>query len=177
MLHIISYNTDTNLIQTNIHKLYHHPNSKSGDNDIVDLTSETNPMEDKNKEQNNDPTLILYDSTVTESSPDNMHEVVHPEDNNENKKQETMNGNIQRKIKKSIAHDSTMRKSYRAGIINSIGSNSSLDKDIQQQIAIEQMQAPDSDITNTIKRKLSFGTNSNKRKLSTVIRYPIVLGH
>ena len=112
--------------------------------------------------------VTLKDSTLGESSPDNLDEVDSAEiahGAKQTESQESKGPNISRKLKKDLSHDSTVRKSYRAGIFGTMGSNSSLDKDIQQEIGREPLS--ETGISDTVKRKLGFGKNSNKNGPST----------
>ena len=141
---------------------------------VVDISGDEGKLNENagaisNKSQNNTvASVTLQDSTLGESSPDNLDEVDSAEIAHVAKQTETQESkgpNISRKLKKDLSHDSTVRKSYRAGIFGTMGSNSSLDKDIQQEIGREPLS--ETGISDTVKRKLSFGKNSNKNGPST----------
>ena len=140
---------------------------------VVDISGDEGKLNENacaisNNSQNNTTAVTLKDSTLGESSPDNLDEVDSAEIAHGAKQTETQEAkrpNISRKLKKDLSHDSTVRKSYRAGIFGTMGSNSSLDKDIQQEIGREPLS--ETGISDTVKRKLSFGKNSNKNGPST----------
>ena len=140
---------------------------------IVDISGDVWKLNENagaiaNSSQNNNTAAVtLQDSTLGESSPDNLDEVDSAEIAHGAKQAETQESkgpNISRKLKKDLSHDSTVRKSYRAGIFGTMGSNSSLDRDIQQEIGRDPLS--ETGISETVKRKLSYGTNSNKSKPS-----------
>ena len=120
-----------------------------------------------NNQNNTIAKVTLQGSTLGESSPDNLDVVDSAETlrgTKQTKTQESNGANTSRNLEKTLSHDSTVRKSYRAGIFETVGSNSSLDKDIQQEISAEHL--PKTENSDTVKRKLSFGTNSNKNRRS-----------
>ena len=129
----------------------------------ADWNFHSNTSANTDNNQNTMAIITLQDNTLDESSPDNLDEVKSAvlTSAKEAKKQ---GSNISKKLKRSLSYDSTVRKSYRAGILETMGSNSSLDKDIQQEITTEQLDDKNLSGT-TAKRKLSFG-DSKKRRLS-----------
>ena len=133
-----------------------------------DLSLHKNAGAPTNNNQNNTIAKVtLQGSTLGESSPDNLDEVDSAETlhgTKQTKTQESKGPNTSRNLKKTLSHDSTTRKSYRAGIFETVGSNSSLDKDIQQEIGTEHLSETEN--SDTVKRKLSFETNSNKSRPS-----------
>ncbi len=104
---------------------------------------------------------VIHGTTVTESSSD----VTAPRTAWGDPSDVTVsNGDAPRTLK-SLSHDSTVRKSYRAGIVNSIGSNSSLDKVVQNgQTRDGDPGDPSGEGTgDPVRRRLSAGT---RRRLS-----------
>lgn len=128
--------------------------------------------------QKKQPRLTLLGTTQTESSTD-IHtgknkDDIQTNDASEEKEEGEKNGSVPM-AKKSVAHDSTVRKSYRAGITNTMGSNSSLDKVGKEPAETPVTNAVQSVIptppvcvggASTAKRKLSLGKVPTKRRLS-----------